>query len=136
MWGGIKGGGGTIADAFARQLRRNATPAERKLWQHLRLLKTEGFHFRRQVSLGGFVADFACHRARLVIELDGGQHNEDDAAAHDAARTMELQRHGYKVLRFWNIDVLKDTPAVMDQIRLALPLASDLARMEDDDPHP
>jgi len=106
------------------------------LWQHLRALKAEGLHFRRQVPLAGFVADFACHRARLVIELDGGQHNEDDAIASDAARSAELRRHGYIVLRFWNHDVLKDASAVMDQIRLALPLASDLARKEDDDPHP
>ncbi|MFO0992413.1 MAG: DUF559 domain-containing protein [Hyphomicrobiales bacterium] len=136
MWGGIKGGGCTIADKFARELRRNATPAERKLWQGLRLLRSEGFHFRRQVPLAGHIADFACYRARLVIELDGGQHNEGDGALRDAVRTERLNRHGYVVLRFWNYDVLKNTSAVMDQIRVALPLASDLARMPDDDPHP
>jgi very-short-patch-repair endonuclease len=136
LWGGIKGGGRTIADKFARQLRRNATPAERKLWQALRLLKSEGFHFRRQVPLAGYIADFACHRARLVIELDGGQHNDDAAIARDAARSTKLCGHRYTVLRFWNHDVLKDAAAVMDQIRLALPLASDLMLRKDDDPHP
>jgi very-short-patch-repair endonuclease len=105
------------------------------LWQSLRPLKSEGYHFRRQVPLGGYIADFACHRARLVIECDGGQHNEGDAPITDGVRTEVLRRHGYAVLRFWNHDILKNTSAVMDQIRLALPLESDLAQMPDD-PHP
>jgi very-short-patch-repair endonuclease len=99
------------------------------------LLKAKGFHFRRQVPIEGFVADFACYRARLIIELDGGQHNEERGIAHDRMRDKTLQHYGYAVLRFWNHDVLTNTDAMMDQIRLALPLASDLASMKDN-PHP
>jgi len=64
-----------VPNHFARHLRRNATDAEKKLWQELRLLNQEGRHFRRQVPIAGFIADFACYQCRLVVELDGGQHN-------------------------------------------------------------
>jgi len=100
------------------------------------LLKLEGFHFRRQVPIAEYVGDFACHRARLIVELDGGQHNETHGLAHDAIRSAVLQRLGFTVLRFWNHEILEDVAAVMDQIRLALPLSIDLARMDRDDPHP
>ena len=115
LWGGVRGGGLPMPDQFARVLRSNATPAERVLWQQLRLLKSEGRHFRRQVPIAGFVADFACHSAKVIVELDGGQHA--DAISYDERRTAILARHGYKVLRFWNNDVLEALEGVMDRIR-------------------
>ena len=101
----------------ARSLRNNATNAERKLWQELRLLKGEGRHFRRQVPIAGSIADFACHGCRLVIEVDGGQHNSDEGLAYDNQRTDKLARAGYRVLRFWNVDVLNNLEGVVDTIR-------------------
>jgi very-short-patch-repair endonuclease len=85
----------------ARRLRKDMTDAERKLWRMLR----ESFgehHFRRQVPIRHFIADFASHRAKLVIQVDGGQHN----AAADQPRTVVIQQEGYRVLRFWNNEVL------------------------------
>jgi len=96
------------------------TDAERKLWWHLRGLRAAGTHFRRQATIGPYFADFACHECRLVIELDGGGHMEADRAIADAARTRFLESRGYRVLRFWNNDVLKETEAVMTMIYQAL----------------
>jgi very-short-patch-repair endonuclease len=100
---------------FARSLRSNATPAERVLWQQLKLLKSEGRHFRRQVPIDKYIADFACHYPKIVIELDGGQHGE--AVRYDEIRTGILQTHGYAVLRFWNVDVVEALEGVVDRIR-------------------
>jgi very-short-patch-repair endonuclease len=116
-----------MAHRLARKLRSNATPAERVLWQHLRLLKAEGRHFRRQVPIAGYIADFACHHSKLVIELDGGQHNEDLATARDRTRTAALEHHGYRVLRFWNVDVLEATEGVVDRIRHDIHLPTSLS---------
>ncbi len=115
-----RAGGRSVTDQFARTLRNNATPAERILWQELRLLKSEGRHFRRQVRLAGYVADFACHYPKLVIELDGGQHG--DAIEYDTQRTIALNKEGYEVLRFWNNDVLEALEGVVDRIRHAAKL--------------
>ena len=98
----------------ARALRNSPTDAERRLWFHLRKRSLRGFKFRRQFPIAGFIADFACIEAQLVVELDGGQHA--DAVAYDAMRTRKLQANGYRVLRFWNNDVLARTPAVMEVI--------------------
>jgi len=106
--------------AFARTLRNNATDAERLLWQQLRLLKSEGRHFRRQVAIDTYVADFACFYPKLVVELDGGQHA--DATAYDARRTAYLNGEGFQVLRFWNNDVFENLEGVVDRIRHALRL--------------
>ena len=108
---------------FARNLRSNATPAERILWQQLRLLKLEGRHFRRQVQVDKFVADFACHYPKTVIELDGGQHS--DAVPYDQSRTNTLNSHGYRVIRFWNSEVFESLEEVVDRIRheIGLPTA-------------
>lgn len=100
---------------FARSLRKNATPAERILWQELRLLKSEGRHFRRQVPIDQYIADFACHSAKLIVELDGGQHG--DAIAYDEARTKTLNNHGYKVVRFWNSEIFESLEGAVDRIR-------------------
>ncbi len=115
-----RGGGLAVANRFARTLRSDATPAERILWQQLRLLKAEGRHFRRQVPIAGYVADFACHSAKLVVELDGGQHG--DAMTYDKQRSAALARHGYKVVRFWNIDVFEGLEGVVDRIRFEVGL--------------
>ena len=108
-----------MVNRLARRLRNNATDAEHRLWQELRLLKNEGRHFRRQVAIGSYIADFACHRCKLVVEVDGGQHNEDHAMARDRQRTEELGRHGYRVIRFWNGDVFGNLEGVVDMIRHA-----------------
>jgi very-short-patch-repair endonuclease len=79
-----------MANERARQLRRNQTDAERKLWRSLRLLKKQGFHFRRQVPIEGIIVDFACYSSRLVIEVDGGQHNDDAGRAADNRRNAML----------------------------------------------
>ena len=100
---------------FARVLRNNATPAEQVLWQQLKLLKLEGRHFRRQVPISRFIADFACHYPKLVVELDGGQHS--DQLVHDADRSKILEAHGFRVLRFWNSEVFEAIEGVVDRIR-------------------
>ena len=111
-----------MANQFARNLRNNATPAERLLWQHLRLLKSEGRHFRRQVPIAGFVADFACHYPKLIIELDGGQHDDSSSQHYDAERSYKLNEEGYQVLRFWNRDITEGLEGVVDRIRHAAKL--------------
>ena len=98
----------------ARSLRNASTDAERALWQHLRGRQLAGFKFRRQFPIAGFIADFACVDARLVIELDGGQHA--DRQDQDARRTARMMVNGYRVLRFWNHDVLARTDAVLEEI--------------------
>ena len=96
----------------ARTLRRDMTEAERVLWSRLRNRQLENVKFVKQFPIGPYVADFAARRLRLVIELDGGQHNE----AKDAARTRVIEEHGYRVLRFWNNDVMDNIEGVLDTI--------------------
>jgi very-short-patch-repair endonuclease len=96
------------------------TDAERKLWWHLRQLPVDKTHFRRQATIGPYFADFACHQHRLVIELDGGQHNTPEHIASDNARTAFLNSQGYRVLRFWNNEVLKEIDGVMQVIYAAI----------------
>jgi adenine-specific DNA-methyltransferase len=98
----------------ARQLRANPSEAERHLWHQLRMRNLHGFKFRRQHPIAGYIADFACIEARLVIELDGGQHA--DARAYDETRTRRIEAKGYRVLRFWNNDVLSKRETVLEMI--------------------
>ena len=102
----------------ARALRKNPTEAERALWRHLRSRQLDEHKFRRQQPLGLYIADFVCLEKRLIIEIDGGQHVGQ--VASDAERTAWLEVQGFRVLRFWNHDVLKDAEAVVDVIRRAL----------------
>ena len=103
---------------FARQMRARPTDAERKLWWHLRhRFKMSDTHFRRQVRIKQFIVDFACHSARLIVELDGGQHALRTAA--DAERTKMLEANGYRVVRFWNNDVLSNIDGVLEEIHRA-----------------
>jgi very-short-patch-repair endonuclease len=95
-----------MANEFARKLRKSMTPQEVKLWAHLRQLRRDhGWKFRRQVPLRGFIVDFACFDARLIIELDGSQHGLEPQVQLDRARDTTLERNGFAVLRFWNDEV-------------------------------
>ena len=100
----------------ARKLRATSTDAEQRLWRHLRARQLEGAKFVRQFPIGSHVVDFACRAAHLVVELDGGQHTE----AADAERTRSIEAFGYRVIRFWNNDVLNETEAVLETIHAAL----------------
>ncbi len=111
----------------ARELRNTGTNAERRLWQHLRLKQLGGCKFRRQVPVAGYIADFVCLDMKLIVELDGGQHAE--RAAYDARRTHVLEAEGYRVLRYWNDDVLVRTNGVLEDILRALELAKDSCRI-------
>src|SRR3954469_14832261 len=104
----------------AKALRARSTDAERKLWRALERLPLEGTHFRRQLSIGPYVADFGCLAARLLIELDGGHHSRDDVAARDEARTRSLEGGRYRVLRFWNAELSDNPEGVLDTIYAAL----------------
>ena len=106
-----------MANERARQLRGDQTDAERKLWRRLRVLKTDGFHFRRQVPIDHLIVDFACFSARLVIEVDGGQHNWEAGRHADEARDAHLHRYGFTVLRFWNNEVMANPEGVMERVR-------------------
>jgi len=103
--------------ARARQLRNNQTRAERALWQYLRKRQV-GVKFRRQQSLGPYIADFVCFEKRLIIEIDGGQHQEQ--IEYDETRTAWLKRQGYKILRFWNNEVLNEMEGVIATIEIEL----------------
>jgi very-short-patch-repair endonuclease len=97
-------------------MRAEPTEAEQKLWWHLRhRLGLDGTHFRRQVRFGNYIADFVSHGAKLVIEVDGGQHDEQSSA--DAQRSKFIEGQGYRVLRFWNNDVLKNIDGVLEEVR-------------------
>ena len=105
----------------ARSLRRTLTEPETRLWRHLRKrLPLTDTHFRRQVAIGSYVADFCCHGAKLVVEVDGGQHTTDDATAYDSRRTAFLAGQGFRVLRFSNAEVMQNMEAVLDTIYAAL----------------
>jgi very-short-patch-repair endonuclease len=113
----------------ARALRRGQTDAEALLWSKLRSRQMLGLKFRRQHPLGNYFADFACIEIGLIVELDGGQHGEDQALDYDANRTEALVAMGFQVLRFWNNDVLKETDAVLEKIyQVAQTLTPTLSR--------
>jgi very-short-patch-repair endonuclease len=102
----------------AGELRKELTPAERKLWAYLRGDKLEGINFRRQHAIGNYIADFCSPKARLIIELDGSQHLEQEE--YDEERTKYLEKQGYKVIRFWNKQVMNDMNGVILAITNAL----------------
>jgi very-short-patch-repair endonuclease len=101
----------------ARRLRGNATDAERALWRRLRSRSLGGHKFVRQEPVGPYTVDFICREARLVIEVDGGQHADNQ---HDVVRDKWLASHNYRVLRFWNNDVLGNVAGVLETIATAL----------------
>jgi very-short-patch-repair endonuclease len=109
---------------FARRMRAEPNDAERVLWQRLRHdIALVGSHFRKQAVVGPFIVDFASRKAKLVIELDGGQH--DWQQAWDVQRTNHIEAAGYRVLRFWNHDVLGNLEGVLNEIQCALPPTPD-----------
>ena len=99
---------------LARKLRQQSTDAERMLWKHLRAHRMAGYKFRRQVVIEPYIVDFICLDARLIVEADGGQHLEQ--AEDDLKRSAFLQSRGYKVIRFWNDEILTDTHIVLERI--------------------
>ena len=102
----------------AQSLRKNMTKEERHLWYDF--LKNYPVQFRRQYTIGCYIADFYCHQARLVLELDGSQHYDPKGKEYDQRRTMYLENQGIKVLRFSNLDVLRQFAGVCEQIDLTV----------------
>ncbi len=98
----------------SRNLRREMTDAEKLLWRHLRMKQFEGHKFRRQYPLGNYIVDFVCLEAALILEVDGGQHADNSAS--DDIRTQWLEGKGFRVMRFWNNDVLKN----IEEVKLAV----------------
>jgi very-short-patch-repair endonuclease len=99
--------------SLARNLRSNSTDVERLLWNRLRARSINGLKFRRQYPVGDYIVDFVCLEKRVVVELDGGQHNESQ---QDTVRDVWLTRNGYKVVRIWNNDVLGNIEGTVDSI--------------------
>jgi len=104
--------------ARAKELHRNMSPAESKLWTHLRAHRTGDVHFRNQHAIGNYIVDFCAPRKKLIIELYGSQHLEQKE--YDDERTKYLELRGYRVLRFWNNDVMQDIEIVLKVIWNAL----------------
>ena len=101
-----------------RQLRKNITEAECTLWKYLRLRQFEGHKFRRQQPIGKYIVDFVCFEKRLVVEVDGGQHSEQ--IDYDLKRSAWLEKQGFRVLRFWDNQVLKEIEGIKEMIIGAL----------------
>jgi very-short-patch-repair endonuclease len=100
---------------LGKALRKRPTDAEQLLWRHLRMKQTEGLKFRRQQPIDNYIVDFICFENRIIIEVDGGQHADENNK--DRERDSYLQQFGFKVLRFWNNDVLQNTNEVLEIIR-------------------
>ncbi|WP_432823932.1 endonuclease domain-containing protein [Trichloromonas sp.] len=102
----------------ARTLRRNSTDAESLLWKHLRARQMDGFKFRRQEQIGRFIVDFVCYDKKLIVEADGGQHATEQKK--DEERTCWLNAQGFRVVRFWNNEILTNIEGVLDVVRAHL----------------
>jgi very-short-patch-repair endonuclease len=103
---------------IARRLRRDMTEAEKVMWRILRARQLAGYKFRRQEPIGRYVVDFVCFSPRIVIEIDGGQHNE--VTSYEERRSRFLEREGFMVLRFWNNEVLENREGVCERIVVAI----------------
>lgn len=110
---------GAKPDLFklAADMRKNPTPSENVLWKHLKKFRREGFTFRRQHPIDIFIADFYCHKIKLLIEVDGEIHFDSAAQEHDDGRTGELERFGIKVIRFSNDQVMENHELVINKIK-------------------
>jgi len=106
------------AHSRARALRRQMTEAEQRTWRMLRMRQISGYRFRRQAPIGRYIADFVCHEARLIVEIDGGQH--DVASQGEIERSRFLEDQGYRMLRFWNNEVLENPEGVLMTIAAVL----------------
>jgi len=102
---------------LARQQRKSKNPWEAKIWRCLRNRKFYGFKFKRQVRIGVYIVDFCCDEKRLIIELDGGQHNSIDAKIKDLEREVNLKNKDYKIMRFWNNEIDNNMEGVLENIR-------------------
>ena len=102
---------------IARTLRKNQTPQEKILWNLVRNSQIKGLKFRRQYPIGDYIVDFICKDIKLIIEIDGGQHNEPDKLNYDNERTLYLENQGYKVIRFWNNDIDNNIAGVYDVLK-------------------
>jgi len=120
-----------ITQNRARSLRNHTTDTEQYLWRYLRGHQLGGHRFRRQVPIGNYIADFACLEAKLIIELDGGQHQEQ--AEYDARRDRQMEAQGFRVLRFWDNQVFQETQAVLEVI---LRVLGEQASLQSACPHP
>jgi very-short-patch-repair endonuclease len=110
----------TPAAKLARVLRRNQTDAEKNLWSRLRNSRLDGAKFRRQQPIGNYIVDFISFEKKLIVEVDGGQHNDSPKRADDIQRTIYLESRGYRVIRFWNSDVLENIDGVLSRIEESL----------------
>ena len=108
----------------ARELQRNLTDAERIIWYGVRAHRLNGVGFRRQAPIGPYVVDFVSHAAKLIVEIDGGQHFENEQEKRDARRTRFLEAKGYRVLRFSNLDVTRNRNGVLERIAEAAQAAA------------
>ena len=104
----------SISVSRARHLRKQSTDAEKILWRHIRSRQLAGYKFRRQAPIGKYIVDFLCYEQKLVIEIDGGQHQLRSKS--DSERTNWLEAQGFRVVRFWNNQVLAETEAVLEAI--------------------
>jgi very-short-patch-repair endonuclease len=109
-----------MSNQIARHLRKTETIAEKRLWQELRKLRRQGYHFRRQHPLEGYIVDFACLSQRLIIEIDGAQHQSPENLRKDAERDAQLRWRGYQILRFGNGDIRDNLDGVLAEILAAL----------------
>ncbi|WP_458760915.1 endonuclease domain-containing protein [Afipia sp. TerB] len=123
----------TAERTFAKALRTQSTDAEMKLWRLLRDRRLSGAKFRRQVPIGTWVIDFVSFEHHLVFEADGGQHNESN---HDKRRDVDLRTRGFRVLRFWNNDILTQPHAVLEAVAEAIGLSSSPGFAPDGAPPP
>src|SRR5579863_1296780 len=103
---------------YQKKLRKNTTPAEQFIWSLLRSRRLGGYKFRRQQIIQNFIVDFVCYKKKLIIELDGGQHFENEK--YDNYRTKCLEEQGFKVIRFWNIHISGDVEKILDRILVEL----------------
>ena len=103
--------------SLAKNLRRNSTDTERLLWKHLRSKQIEGLKFRRQEPIGKYIVDFVCFEKKIIVEADGGQHASE--LVKDSLRSDWLKNEGFKILQFWNNDILQNTEGVLETIREA-----------------
>ena len=101
----------------AKELRETETEAEHKIWSLLRAKKLNGIKFRRQENIGNYIVDFVSFEKKLIIEVDGGQHNSEENKTSDEARTAWFESQGFRILRFWNNEVLSNMDGVMARIK-------------------
>ena len=101
---------------FAREMRRNPTETEKLLWNILRKFRLKGYIFRRQHPIDIFIADFYCHKLKLIVEVDGPIHEDEQAMEYDDGRSAELEKYGIKIIRFTNDQVLQDQDAIVNHI--------------------